>query len=323
MNVRVDGLSCQKKVRVDLINKHTHTHTHTHIHTHIYRVRAFPVYVHYRLTEAVMHLRGLDQDEQNVIWDKLHNKHAPHMLELVKKLKGYYVKICQFSSSRFVCVLVLCVCVCLCMSMVFPVVWIFSSLAYILTRIHPSLYTHTHTHTHRLDILPHLWVETFAALQDDVPPKPADEIIRIGVYMYVCVCACIEEDKTGREHTTHIDKLTLTLTLTHTHTHTVEKSYGKPIDEVFEYFEADKVLGSASIGQCHMAKLKVKTHTHTHTHTHTYSPTHIHTHTQHTHTQHRTDVSVPSRSCTPSLSLASIPICPPYVILPKWHNRRM
>lgn len=31
----------------------------------------------------------------------------------------------------------------------------------------------------RLDILPHLWIEKFATLQDDVPPKPAPEIIRI------------------------------------------------------------------------------------------------------------------------------------------------
>lgn len=31
----------------------------------------------------------------------------------------------------------------------------------------------------RLDILPHLWIEKFSTLQDDVPPKPAPEIIRI------------------------------------------------------------------------------------------------------------------------------------------------
>ena len=68
----------------------------------------------------------------------------------------------------------------------------------------------------RLDILPHIWIEKFATLQDDVPPKPAPEIVRI-----------------------------------------VERSYGKPIDEVFESFDAEHPLGSASIGQCHLAKLKV------------------------------------------------------------------
>lgn len=70
--------------------------THPPIHPNA----AFPVYLHYRLTEAVMRARGLDQEEQNVVWDKLHNKHANAMLTMVKRLKGYYVKICQFSSSR-------------------------------------------------------------------------------------------------------------------------------------------------------------------------------------------------------------------------------
>ncbi|TFJ87962.1 hypothetical protein NSK_000782 [Nannochloropsis salina CCMP1776] len=129
--------------------------------------RAFPVYLHYRWTEAVMKARGLDQEEQNLVWDRLHNQHANHMLAMVKQLKGYYVKICQFSSSR-------------------------------------------------LDILPHIWIDRFTTLQDDVPPKPGHEIIRI-----------------------------------------VESSYGRPIEEIFEFFDADRPLGSASIGQCHLAKLKV------------------------------------------------------------------
>jgi len=30
-----------------------------------------------------------------------------------------------------------------------------------------------------LDILPHIWIERFATLQDDVPPKPGHEIIKI------------------------------------------------------------------------------------------------------------------------------------------------
>lgn len=128
--------------------------------------RAFPVYVHYRLTEVVMKAKGLSQEEQDVVWDRLHNQHANKMLAMVKQLKGYYVKICQFSSSR-------------------------------------------------LDILPHIWIERFSTLQDDVPPKPGHEIIKI-----------------------------------------VENSYGKPIGEIFEMFDADRPLGSASIGQCHLAKLK-------------------------------------------------------------------
>ena len=48
----------------------------------------------------------------------------------------------------------------------------------------PTLRTAHHTQvcqfsSSRLDILPHLWIEKFATLQDDVPPKPAPEIIRI------------------------------------------------------------------------------------------------------------------------------------------------
>jgi predicted unusual protein kinase regulating ubiquinone biosynthesis (AarF/ABC1/UbiB family) len=34
------------------------------------------------------------------IWDRLHRRHAPEMLRMVQRLKGYYVKICQFGSSR-------------------------------------------------------------------------------------------------------------------------------------------------------------------------------------------------------------------------------
>jgi hypothetical protein len=56
-------------------------------------LRAFPVYAHYRLTEMVMRLKGLNQEEQNEVWDKLHAKHADEMLTLVKRLKGYYVKV--------------------------------------------------------------------------------------------------------------------------------------------------------------------------------------------------------------------------------------
>lgn len=56
-------------------------------------LRAFPVYVHYRFTEMVMRLRGLDQEAQNEVWDRLHEKHADEMLTLVKRLKGYYVKV--------------------------------------------------------------------------------------------------------------------------------------------------------------------------------------------------------------------------------------
>lgn len=29
------------------------------------------------------------------------------------------------------------------------------------------------------DILPHIWIDRFTTLQDDVPPKPGHEIIRI------------------------------------------------------------------------------------------------------------------------------------------------
>jgi hypothetical protein len=56
-------------------------------------LKAFPVYAHYRLTEMVMRMRGLDQEEQNKVWDKLHARHADEMLTLVKRLKGYYVKV--------------------------------------------------------------------------------------------------------------------------------------------------------------------------------------------------------------------------------------
>ena len=56
-------------------------------------LRAFPVYAHYRLTEMVMRMKGLNQEEQNEVWDRLHAKHADEMLTLVKRLKGYYVKV--------------------------------------------------------------------------------------------------------------------------------------------------------------------------------------------------------------------------------------
>lgn len=63
-------------------------------------LRAFPVYMHYRFTELVMRCRGLDQEAQNQVWDRLHEKHADEMLTLVKRLKGYYVKVGARQAAR-------------------------------------------------------------------------------------------------------------------------------------------------------------------------------------------------------------------------------
>ena len=45
-------------------------------------------------------IKNLNQEEQNIIWDKLHQRHAVKALHLVRHLQGYFVKIAQLASAR-------------------------------------------------------------------------------------------------------------------------------------------------------------------------------------------------------------------------------
>lgn len=64
------------------------------------RVRAFPVYLQYRLTGLILDTRGVPPEQANVVWDKLHARHVDEMLAMVRRLKGYFIKICQLASAR-------------------------------------------------------------------------------------------------------------------------------------------------------------------------------------------------------------------------------
>jgi aarF domain-containing kinase len=63
--------------------------------------KAGPIIFHYKFTKAwVNQVRRYDKDQRDVIYDKLHDRYAPLVLEIILDLKGLYVKLGQIISSR-------------------------------------------------------------------------------------------------------------------------------------------------------------------------------------------------------------------------------
>eukprot|EP00388_Colpodella_angusta_P005422 GDKJ01016768.1.p1 GENE.GDKJ01016768.1~~GDKJ01016768.1.p1 ORF type:complete len:549 (-),score=109.02 GDKJ01016768.1:74-1720(-) len=60
--------------------------------------RAFPVYMHYRWTALATSY--LNDSEQDIAFNVLHDKYAPIMDDVIRHLRGFYIKIGQLGSTR-------------------------------------------------------------------------------------------------------------------------------------------------------------------------------------------------------------------------------
>ncbi|KAF1795000.1 Protein kinase-like domain [Phytophthora cactorum] len=62
--------------------------------------KAFPIYLHYRAAQLYMEHAQLSDEEQDAEYEKLHEKYAPEVFDIVLELKGFYVKLAQTGSTR-------------------------------------------------------------------------------------------------------------------------------------------------------------------------------------------------------------------------------
>uniref|UniRef100_K3WDH8 ABC1 atypical kinase-like domain-containing protein n=1 Tax=Globisporangium ultimum (strain ATCC 200006 / CBS 805.95 / DAOM BR144) TaxID=431595 RepID=K3WDH8_GLOUD len=62
--------------------------------------KAFPIYLHYRVAQLYMEQLGLPEHVQDREYDKLHNRFAPEVFDIVLELKGFYIKLAQVGSTR-------------------------------------------------------------------------------------------------------------------------------------------------------------------------------------------------------------------------------
>jgi aarF domain-containing kinase len=62
--------------------------------------KAFPIYLHYRAAQLYMERLELSDEEQDAEYEKLHDKYAPEVFDIVLELKGFYVKLAQTGSTR-------------------------------------------------------------------------------------------------------------------------------------------------------------------------------------------------------------------------------
>lgn len=62
--------------------------------------RMLPVYYHYRMVEFYLHLKNVQGADRNEYFDPLHDRYAPKTLEVIRHLRGFYIKIGQVASVR-------------------------------------------------------------------------------------------------------------------------------------------------------------------------------------------------------------------------------
>lgn len=62
--------------------------------------KAFPIYLHYRAAQLYMTHFDLSDQDQTIEYEKLHEKYAPEIFDIVLELKGFYVKLAQTGSTR-------------------------------------------------------------------------------------------------------------------------------------------------------------------------------------------------------------------------------
>ncbi|DAZ96465.1 TPA: hypothetical protein N0F65_006511 [Lagenidium giganteum] len=62
--------------------------------------KAMPVYMHYRVTQLYVENSGMSEEEGDAMYEALHDRHADGMFDMVRTLKGFYVKLAQVASTR-------------------------------------------------------------------------------------------------------------------------------------------------------------------------------------------------------------------------------
>ncbi|KAE8894362.1 hypothetical protein PF005_g25206 [Phytophthora fragariae] len=62
--------------------------------------KAFPIYLHYRAAQLYMEQLQLSDEQQSIEYERLHDKYAPEVFDIVLELKGFYVKLAQTGSTR-------------------------------------------------------------------------------------------------------------------------------------------------------------------------------------------------------------------------------
>lgn len=64
----------------------------------IFWVQAFPIYLHYRLTEELV--KGKSEEEEAAMYNALHDRYAARAVQLCMRLGGYFYKSAQIVSTR-------------------------------------------------------------------------------------------------------------------------------------------------------------------------------------------------------------------------------
>jgi len=62
--------------------------------------RAGPILVHYKFTQSWFKIRKHPFEKRDKIWNKIHNKHAPEVYNIITEFRGVFVKMGQVLSSR-------------------------------------------------------------------------------------------------------------------------------------------------------------------------------------------------------------------------------
>jgi aarF domain-containing kinase len=62
--------------------------------------RAFPLFLRYKWAEWRINAEEEDDEAREMRWDRLHAQYAPHLLRHILQLRGYFIKVGQFASSR-------------------------------------------------------------------------------------------------------------------------------------------------------------------------------------------------------------------------------
>lgn len=66
----------------------------------IFWSQAFPIYAHYRFEEWRLKRNQATEEEEDKVYDELHDKYAPKAMEIILQMGGFYIKIGQMGSCR-------------------------------------------------------------------------------------------------------------------------------------------------------------------------------------------------------------------------------
>jgi hypothetical protein len=62
--------------------------------------RALPFFLRYKFAEWRINAEEESEEAREKRWDRLHDHYAPHLLRHILDLRGYFIKVGQFASSR-------------------------------------------------------------------------------------------------------------------------------------------------------------------------------------------------------------------------------